>query len=163
MCSMGYEKPFLPDVPHIHLPKAGHIRQFWKVSTSIFTAMAENRGKCCRCGRVRRGNAVQKACSRDTAEKAIPQWQRIAGNAAVVEGGRRGNTVQKACSKDTAEKLFRNGRESREMLPLWKVAGEAMPSRGPAAGIRRKKAIPQRQRNAESAAVVVRGKGVSEV
>ena len=171
---MGYEKPFLPDVPHIHLPKAGHIRQFWKVSTSIFTATAENRGKCCRCGRVRRGNAVQRACSRDTAEKAIPQRQRIAGNAAVVEGGRRGNTVQracsrdtaekaipqrqriagnaavvergrrdnsvqKACSKDTAEKLFRNGRESREMLPLWKVAGEAMPSRGPAAGIRRKK------------------------
>ena len=139
MCSMGYEKPFLPDVPHIHLPKAGHIRQFWKVSTSIFTATAENRGKCCRCGRVRRGNAVQRACSRDTAEKAIPQRQRIAGNAAVVERGRRDNSVQKACSKDTAEKLFRNGRESREMLPLWKVAGEAMPSRGPAAGIRRKK------------------------
>ena len=37
------------------------------------------------------------------------------------------------------KKLFRNGRESREMLPLWKVAGEAIPSRGPAAGIRRKK------------------------
>ena len=49
------------------------------------------------------------------------EWQRIAGNAAVVKGGRRDNGVQKACGKGTVEK-----------------------------------AIPQRQRNAESAAVVVR-------
>ena len=49
----------------------------------------------------------------------LPQWQRIAGNAAVVKGGRRDNGVQRVCSRDTAEK-----------------------------------AIPQRQRNVEFAAVV---------
>ena len=40
--------------------------------------------------------------------------------------------------KDAAEKKFHNGRESREMLPLWKGTGEAMPSRKPIARMRRK-------------------------
>ena len=70
--------------------------------------------------------------------KEVPQRQRIAGNAAVVEGDWGGNAVQEAHSKDAAEKPFRNGREMRKLLPLWKVAGETMPSRKPIARMRRK-------------------------
>ena len=66
--------------------------------------------------RGRRDNSVQRACGRDTVEKAIPQRQRIAGNAAVVERDRRDNSVQRACSKDTVEKA----------IPQWqRIAGNA--------------------------------------
>ena len=34
--------------------------------------------------------------------------------------------------------MYRNGRESREMLPLWKEAREAMPSRRSVERVRRK-------------------------
>ena len=53
----------------------------------------------------------------------FPQRQRIAGNAAVVEGDWGDNAVQEAHSKDAAEKPFHNGREMQEMLPLWKENG----------------------------------------
>ena len=54
----------------------------------------------------RRGNAVQKACRKDAAMKAMPQRHRIAESAAVVGTGRRGNAVQKACRKDAAMKAM---------------------------------------------------------
>ena len=53
-----------------------------------------------------KGNAVQKACRKGTAEKDFPQRHRITGNAAVVASGQKGNAVQKACRKGTAEKDF---------------------------------------------------------
>lgn len=55
----------------------------------------------------------------------FPQRQGNAEIAAVVEGDWGGNAVQEAHSKDAAEKKFRNGRESPEMLPLWKENGRA--------------------------------------
>ena len=55
-----------------------------------------------------------------------------------MEGDWGDNAVQEALSKDTAEKKFRNGRESLELVPLWKGTQEAMPSRKPLARIRRK-------------------------
>ena len=39
-------------------------------------------------------------------ETGRPQWQRIAGNTAVVKGGRRDNGVQRICSRDTVEKAI---------------------------------------------------------
>ena len=51
-----------------------------------------------------RGNAVQKACRKGTAEKGTPQRHRIAEFAAVVAKGQRDNAVQKACRKGAAEK-----------------------------------------------------------
>ena len=45
-----------------------------------------------------------------------------------MEGDWGGNAVQEAHSKDTAEKKFRNGRESLEMVPLWKGTQETMAS-----------------------------------
>ena len=39
-------------------------------------------------------------------ETGLPQWQRIAGNTAVVKGGRRDNGVQRVCSRDTVEKAI---------------------------------------------------------
>ena len=48
----------------------------------------------------------------------------------------------------------RNGRESQEILALWKRDGGTMRHKWPAARVRRKKAIPQRQRIAGFAAVV---------
>ena len=53
-----------------------------------------------------KGNAVQKACRKGTAEKGFPQRHQITGNAAVVASGQKGNAVQKACRKGTAEKGF---------------------------------------------------------
>ena len=142
MCPTGYVKPFSPNVPHIHLPKAGHIRQFpyhlRKVSTSIFTTMAEKCGNRCRCGRVRRGNTVQKVSRKGAAENDVPQRQRNAGIGAVVEGGREGNAVQKVYRRVQRKITYRNGSESREMLPLWKRAGEAMPSRRSVERVQRK-------------------------
>ena len=70
--------------------------------------------------------------------KEVPQRQGNAEIAAVVEGDWGGNAVQEAHSKDAAEKPFHNGREMRKLLPLWKVAGETMPSRKPIARMRRK-------------------------
>ena len=74
-----------------------------------------------------RDNAEQMACSKGAAKKAIPQRQRIAGFAAIVEKERKDNAAQRACREGTVKKLFRNGRESREMLPLWKRSGGTMP------------------------------------
>ena len=142
MCPTGYVKPFSPNVPHIHLPKAGHIRQFpyhlRKVSTSIFTTMAEKCGNRCRCGRVRRGNTVQKVSRKGAAENDVPQRQRNAGIGAVVEGGRKGNAVQKVYRRVQRKITYRNGSESREMLPLWKGTGKATPSRRSVERVRRK-------------------------
>ena len=86
---------------------------------------AENRWKCCRCGkgpkRQWRPEGLQQGCG----GKEVPQRQRIAGNGAVVERDPRDNGVLRACSKDAAEKPFHNGREMRNMLPLWKENGRA--------------------------------------
>ena len=54
----------------------------------------------------RKDNAAQKACREGAAEKAVPQRQRIAENAAVVEKGRRHNAAQMACSKGAAKKAI---------------------------------------------------------
>ena len=43
-----------------------------------------------------------------------------------------------AMAKEIAKQGFRNGRESREILPLWKEAREAMPSRRSVERVRRK-------------------------
>ena len=84
----------------------------------------------------RRDNAAQRACREGVAKKAVPQRQRIAGNAAVVKEGRRDNAEQMACSKGAAKKLFRNGRESQVLLPLWKRSGRTMPRREPVERVR---------------------------
>ena len=55
-----------------------------------------------------------------------------------MERVRRGNAVQKVCRKGAAEMMYRNGRESRKMLPLWKEAGKATPSRRSVERVRRK-------------------------
>ena len=54
----------------------------------------------------RKDNAAQKAHREGAAEKAVPQRQRIAGNAAVVEKGRRHNAAQMACSKGVVKKAI---------------------------------------------------------
>ena len=77
---------------------------------------------------------MQKACREGAAERAAPQRQVIAGNAAVVERERRRDAVQKACRGGRQKGRRRNGRESREMLPLWKGNGRGMPCRRPTAG-----------------------------
>ena len=74
----------------------------------------------------RKDNAAQKACREGAAENAVPQRQRIAGNAAVVEEERKDNAAQKACREGRPKMRCRNGRESREMLPLWKRDGGTM-------------------------------------
>ena len=82
---------------------------------------------------------MQKACRGGSAERAAPQRQGITGNAAVVEGERRRDNVQKACIEGVRQKgRHRNGRESREMLPLWKGNGGGIPCRRPVEGVRQK-------------------------
>ena len=81
-----------------------------------------------------------KGRSQKNGEVAIPQRHRIAGFAAVVEGGRRCNThhrayhrgngslpSEKACICALSTMLpYRNGTESRDLLPLWKEEEDAI-------------------------------------
>ena len=75
----------------------------------------------------RRDNGVQRVCSRDTAEKAIPQRQENEVIGAVVvrtEKGWRDNVTHMRYSEVDSEtglpqwQRIANGRESREMQPL---------------------------------------------
>ena len=90
----------------------------------------------------RRDNGVQRVCSRDTAEKAIPQRQENEVIGAVVvrteKGWRDDSVIHMRYGEGDSEQGFRNGSELREMLPLWKGAGEATPSRRPVERVRRK-------------------------
>ena len=54
----------------------------------------------------RKDNAAQKACREGAAEKAVPQRQRIASFAAIVEEERKDNAAQKAYSKGAAKKAI---------------------------------------------------------
>ncbi|HJB43880.1 MAG TPA: hypothetical protein IAB87_03735, partial [Candidatus Coprenecus merdipullorum] len=54
----------------------------------------------------RKDNAAQKVCREGAAEKVVPQRQRIARFAAVVEEGRKHNAAQRACSEGAAKKAI---------------------------------------------------------
>ena len=79
------------------------------------------------------GNAVQKACSSGAVRRAMPQRQRNAGNAAVVEEEQEGNAAVVEEEQD----------------------GNAVKKACSSGDVR--KAIPQRQRNVGNAAVVEEG------
>ena len=106
-----------------------------------------------------KGNAVQKACRKGTAEKGFPQRHQITGNAAVVASGQKGNAVQKACRKGTAEKgtpqRHRIAGNAAFVAPGQKGNAVQKACRKGAA----EKGFPQRHRIAGNAAVVANQAG----
>ena len=102
-------------------------------------ATAAKCGKCCRCGRGTGWQCGPEGLQQGVARKVMPQRQRNAENGAVVERWRKENVAQGVCSRGTVGKACRNGRESREVLPLWKRNRMAMRSRRPAAGVPRER------------------------
>ena len=94
-----------------HLPKARHIRQFWKMSTSILPQRQRIAGNAAVVEGGRRGNAVQKACGKGVAENNVPQRQRIAGNAAVAASLRAG----KRTKMDSAHTMIQERTDTRKL------------------------------------------------
>ena len=67
----------------------------------------------------RKRDAAHKGCGMGVGEDAVPQWQGIAGFAAVVVGDEEGMPLRRAVAGVARKMQFRNGRESRVLLPLW--------------------------------------------
>ena len=103
-------------------------------------------------GRCRTG-----ACREGAWGKRPPQRHRNVGFAAVVERGTEGRCRTGAVERVHGESGFRNGTESRVLLPLWKGEAEGRCRTGVCREGTWGKRLPQRHRIAGFAAVVERG------